>query len=54
MIHVRWTTAAADELSRIVAYIRKGKPEASRRVAKTIFEGRRASKFSNTGQNRLG
>ena len=36
---MRWTTHAADDLARIVSYIRKDNPEASRRVAKTIFDG---------------
>ncbi len=34
---VRWTTNAADDLSNIVEYIRKDKPESARRVAETIF-----------------
>jgi addiction module RelE/StbE family toxin len=37
MKRVRWTTNAADDLSRIVSYIRRDNPEAARRVARTIF-----------------
>jgi plasmid stabilization system protein ParE len=39
MTRVRWTTAAADDLARIVNYIRTDNPDAARRVAKIIFEG---------------
>jgi len=38
-MRVRWTAHAADDLTRIVNYIRKDNPEAARRVAKTIFDG---------------
>ncbi len=38
-MRVRWTMPAADDLTRIVEYIRVGNPEAARRVAQTIFEG---------------
>jgi len=39
MMRVRWTTDAANDLARIVSYIRKDNPEAARNVAKTIFDG---------------
>ena len=38
-MRVRWTTRAADDLARIVEYIRKDNPEAVRRVAQTVFDG---------------
>lgn len=38
-MRVRWTTAASDDLARIVARIREDNPEAARRVAKTIYSG---------------
>jgi len=38
-MRVRWTTKAADDLARIVNYIRKDDPEAARRVATAIFDG---------------
>ncbi|HEY3455693.1 MAG TPA: type II toxin-antitoxin system RelE/ParE family toxin [Bryobacteraceae bacterium] len=37
MIRVRWTTHAADDLTRIVEYIRKDNPAAAQRVARTIY-----------------
>ena len=37
-MHVRWSPAAAADLSGIVQYIRQENPEAARRVAKTIYE----------------
>ena len=39
MTKVRWTGTAANDLARIVNYIRKDNPDAARRVAKTIFDG---------------
>ncbi len=39
MTRVRWTTNAADDLARIVNYIRADNSEAARRVAQTILEG---------------
>ena len=39
MTRVRWTTNAADDLERIVNYIRRDSPDAALRVAKTIFDG---------------
>ena len=39
MTKVRWTANAANDLASIVNYIRKDNPDASRRVAKTIFDG---------------
>lgn len=36
-MRVRWTTTAAGDLARIVAYIRKDDPAAARRVAQTIL-----------------
>jgi toxin ParE1/3/4 len=38
-MRVRWTMPAAEDLTRIVEYIRTDNPEAARRVAQTIFEG---------------
>jgi len=38
-MRVRRTTNAADDLARIVNYIRKDNPEAARRVATAIFDG---------------
>lgn len=39
MIRIRWTAPAAEDLNRIVRYIRRDNPEAARRVAQTIYEG---------------
>ena len=39
MTRVRWTTNAADDLTRIVERIRKDNPDAARHVAQTIFNG---------------
>ena len=39
MSRIRWTAPAAEDLNRIVRYIRRDNPEAARRVAQTIFEG---------------
>lgn len=36
---VRWTTDAAQDLSRIVEHIRKDNPSAAQRTARTIYEG---------------
>ena len=38
-MRVRWTAPAADDLARIVEYIRKDDPAAAQRVARRIFEG---------------
>jgi plasmid stabilization system protein ParE len=37
MTRVRWTTNAANDLSRIVERIRENNPEAAQRVAGTIY-----------------
>jgi toxin ParE1/3/4 len=37
-MRVRWTGKAADDLRRIVEYIRKDNPAAARRVAQTIYK----------------
>ena len=37
MMRVRWTTNAADDLTRIVERIRKDNPDAAQRVARTIY-----------------
>jgi len=37
-MRIRWTTTAADDLVRIVEYIRKDNPAAARRVAQTIYQ----------------
>jgi toxin ParE1/3/4 len=36
-MRVRWTSNAADDLARIVDYIRRDNPSAAQRVAKTIY-----------------
>jgi plasmid stabilization system protein ParE len=36
-MRVRWTTNAADDLTRIIERIREDKPAAAHRFAKTIF-----------------
>lgn len=36
---VRWSAPAADDLERICTWIEKDNPEASRRIAKIIYEG---------------
>jgi toxin ParE1/3/4 len=38
MIRIRWTAPAAEDLNRIVRYIRRNSPEAARKVAQTIYE----------------
>ena len=38
-MRVRWTTDAADDLARIVEYIREDNPSAAHRIARTIYEG---------------
>ncbi len=37
-MRVRWTTDAADDLERICDYIAQSRPEAARRVARTVVE----------------
>ena len=37
-MRVRWTKTAADDLEKIVEFIKKDDHEAARRVAKTIFD----------------
>jgi plasmid stabilization system protein ParE len=39
MMRIRWTTPAAQDLYRIIRYIRRDNPEAAREVAKTIYDG---------------
>ena len=38
-MRVRWTTDAAEDLSRIVEHIREDSPSAAQRIARTIYEG---------------
>jgi toxin ParE1/3/4 len=38
-MRIRWTSNAAEDLTRIVEHIRKDRPSAAQRVAKTIYEG---------------
>jgi plasmid stabilization system protein ParE len=55
MTKVRWPTNAADDLARIVKYIRKDNTEAARRVAQTIFDGvAELRTFPNRGRIGLG
>jgi addiction module RelE/StbE family toxin len=50
-MRVRWTSAAADDLSKIVDYIRRDNPAAARRVAKTVFNGvTQLRKFPHIGR----
>jgi toxin ParE1/3/4 len=37
-MQIRWSPAAAEDLFRIVEYIRQENPPAARRIAKTIYE----------------
>jgi toxin ParE1/3/4 len=37
-MHIRWSTAAAEDLFRIVGYIRRENAPAAQRVAKTIYD----------------
>jgi addiction module RelE/StbE family toxin len=37
-MRVCWTTDAADDLARIVEYIREDNPSAAQRIARTIYE----------------
>jgi plasmid stabilization system protein ParE len=46
MTRVRWTTNAANDLSRIVERIREHNPEAAQRVARTIYTAIRASSIN--------
>jgi toxin ParE1/3/4 len=39
MMRIRWTAPAAQDLYRIIRYIRRDNPEAAREVAKTIYDG---------------
>ena len=48
---VRWTTAAAQDLTRITRHIRRDNPTAARNVAKTIFDaGNALETFPNRGR----
>jgi plasmid stabilization system protein ParE len=38
-MRVRWTTAAADDFTRVVERIRAENPKAAHRVAQTIYKG---------------
>src|SRR5439155_26990542 len=39
LMHLRWTTPAAEDLYRIVRYIKKDNPSAAAQVAKSLYEG---------------
>jgi toxin ParE1/3/4 len=50
-MQIRWSTAAAEDLFRIVEYIRGENPPAAQRVAKTIYENVGSlSSFPNRGR----
>jgi toxin ParE1/3/4 len=50
-MRVRWTTNAANDLTRIVERIREDNPAAAQRVAKTIYKGVSALRtFPNRGR----
>ena len=50
-MRVRWTTNAANDLSRIVERIREDNPSAAQRVARTIYTGVAALRtFPNRGR----
>lgn len=38
MTRIRWTTDAADQLEEVVERIRKGNPEAARKIAQTLLD----------------
>jgi toxin ParE1/3/4 len=51
LTQVRWTRAAAADLSRIAAYIRRDNPTAARNVAQTIFDaGNSLRQFPERGR----
>ncbi len=53
-MRVRWTAPAADDLVRIVGYIKIDNPAAARRVAQTIFQGVAAlNRFPRRGRKGL-
>jgi len=37
-MQIRWSPVAAEDLSRIIEYIRQENPPAAQRIAKTIYE----------------
>lgn len=50
-MRVRWTAAAADDLTHIVEYIRNDNPAAAQRVARTIYRSiEKLGKFPRTGR----
>ncbi len=50
-MQLRWSPAAAEDLSRIIEYIRQENPAAAQRIAKTIYDSAGSLKsFPNKGR----
>jgi toxin ParE1/3/4 len=50
-VKIRWSLPAAEDLERVCAWIEQENPEASKRVAKIVYEGcARLKAFPNMGR----
>jgi len=50
-MQLRWSPAAAEDLFRIIEYVRQENPDAAQRIAKTIYESAGSLKsFPNKGR----